>query len=431
VNAPAGPGDPAQPTPDADRAEERAGLRAVLAQRSFVRYLVARFASSFAVQMQTVAVGAQVYELTRDPLDLGLIGLSQFVPFVLLVLFAGQAADRWNRRSIVLGCFAVELACAAALLWLTLRGFSDPWPVFAVMVVFGMARAFMAPAGQALMPNLVPPALFRNAVGINSSMWQVSTIAGPALGGVLYGLAGPATVYGTVAVLLALSVAFMLAVRAPRQPAVTEPASLQTLFEGLRFVWRRKPVLGAISMDLFAVLFGGATALLPAYAADVLKVGPEGLGWLRAAPGIGAALTAAYLTVRPISRHAGRWMFGGVVVFGVATIVFGVSENFWLSLAVLVVLGAADMVSVFVRHVLVQLETPDAMRGRVGAVNSMFIGASNELGEFESGLTAAWWGLKPAVVVGGFATLAVAGLWARWFPELRRLDRFTPPVGER
>ncbi len=296
--------------------------------------------------------------------------------------------------------------------------------MFAVMVVFGMARAFMAPAGQALMPNLVPARLFRNAVGINSSMWQVSTIAGPALGGVLYGLAGPGTVYATVAALLVVSVGFVLAVPSPQQPRAEGGASLATLLEGLRFVWRRRPVLGAISMDLFAVLFGGATALLPAYAADVLHVGPEGLGWLRAAPGVGAALTGAYLTVRPISRHAGRWMFGGVVAFGIATIVFGLSENFWLSLAVLVVLGAADMVSVFVRHVLVQLETPDAMRGRVGAVNSMFIGASNELGEFESGLTAAWWGLRPAVVVGGVATLAVAGLWARWFPELRRLDRF-------
>jgi predicted MFS family arabinose efflux permease len=213
-------------------------------------------------------------------------------------------------------------------------------------------------------------------------------------------------------------------VNAPRTPRATEPATWHTVLEGLRFVWRRRPVLGAISMDLFAVLFGGATALLPAYAADVLHVGPAGLGWLRAAPGIGAALMAAWLTVHPISRHAGPWMFLGVAVFGVATIVFGLSTSFWLSMVALFVLGAADMVSVFVRHILVQLETPDAMRGRVGAVNSMFIGASNELGEFESGVTAAWWGLKPAVVVGGLATLAVAGLWARWFPELRKLDRF-------
>jgi MFS family permease len=409
---------------NAPAAGEPQGLRAVLQHRAFTRYLVARFASSFAVQMQTVAVGAQVYELTRDPLDLGLIGLSQFVPFVLLVLFAGQAADRWSRKWIIAGCFAVELACAVALLAFTLNGIRDPLPVFGVMIVFGIARAFMAPAGQALMPNLVPTALFSNAVGINSSMWQVATIAGPALGGVLYGIVGPDTVYATVAVLLLISLALMAGVNAPRTPRATEPATWHTVLEGLRFVWRRKPVLGAISMDLFAVLFGGATALLPAYAADVLHVGPEGLGWLRAAPGVGATLMAAWLTVHPIARHAGPWMFLGVAVFGVATIVFGLSTSFWLSLVALFVLGAADMVSVFVRHILVQLETPDAMRGRVGAVNSMFIGASNELGEFESGLTAAWWGLKPAVVVGGLATLAVAGLWAKWFPQLRTLDRF-------
>jgi MFS family permease len=400
------------------------GLRAVLAQRAFTRYLVARFASSFAVQMQTVAVGAQVYELTRDPLDLGLIGLSQFVPFIVLVLLAGHAADRWSRKWIVAICFAIEMLCAFALLAFTLTGFRDPAPVFAVMVLFGVARAFMGPAGQALMPNLVPPALFSNAVGINSSMWQVATIAGPALGGVLYAAYGPTTVYTTVAVLLFVSLVTMALVDAPRTPVQKEPATWHTVLEGLRFVWRRKPVLGAISMDLFAVLFGGATALLPAYAVDVLHVGPEGLGWLRAAPGVGAALMAAWLTVRPISRHAGPWMFGGVAVFGVATLVFGLSTSFWLSMVALFVLGASDMVSVFVRHILVQLETPDAMRGRVGAVNSMFIGASNELGEFESGVTAAWWGLKPAVVVGGLATLAVAGLWAKWFPQLRTLDRF-------
>jgi MFS family permease len=400
----------------------------VLAQRAFVRYLVARFASSLAVQMQTVAVGAQVYELTRDPMDLGLIGLSQFLPFVVLVLFAGQAADRWSRKHILLACFAVEFTCAAALLAFTYSGERSPAPVFGVMLLFGVARAFMGPAGQALMPNLVPRPLFGNAVGINSSMWQVATIAGPAVGGLVYAAAGPATVYASVAVLLAVAFLSMTLVVAPRTPSAGEPATWHTVLEGLRFVWRRRPVLGAISMDLFAVLFGGATALLPAYAVDVLRVGPEGLGWLRAAPGIGAALTAAWLTVHPISRHAGRAMFAGVFVFGLATIVFGLSTNFWLSLAALVILGASDMVSVFVRHVLVQLETPDAMRGRVGAVNSMFIGASNELGEFESGVTAAWWGLKPAVVVGGLATLAVATLWARWFPQLRTLDRF--PEGE-
>jgi MFS family permease len=399
-------------------------LRAVLAHRSFTSFLVARFAGAFAVQMQTVAVGVQIYELTHDPLDLGLIGLSQVVPFLLFVLVAGQAADRLSRNRIVLACFALLLACSLALAWLTVAGLRSAWPVLAVMVVFGAARAAMGPASQALMPNLVPVALFGNAVGINSAMWQVATIAGPAVGGALYAHSGPAAVYAAVAVLLAVAVGATASITAPPQAPPQEPPSWHTLIEGLRFVWRRHTVLGAISLDLFAVLFGGATALLPAYASDVLQVGVEGLGWLRAAPGVGAAVMAAALTVWPISRHAGRAMFAGVAVFGVATVVFGLSHSFVLSLAALAVLGAADMISVFVRHLLVQLETPDVMRGRVGAVSWMFIGASNELGEFESGLTAAWWGLIPAVVVGGAATLAVAFAWTRWFPELRKLDRF-------
>ena len=399
-------------------------LRAVLAQRSFVGFLAARFLGSLAVQMQTVAVGAQVYAVTHRPLDLGLIGLSQFVPFLLFVLFAGHAADRWSRKRIVLGCFVLLLACSLTLAWLTVRGLQNALPVFAVMVPFGIARAVMAPASQALLPNLVPKRLLGNAFGLNSSMWQIATIAGPAIGGAVYAHTGPVSVYLAVAALLLLAVAGVLLMTAPAQVASVAPASWQTLLQGLRFVWGRHSILGAISLDLFAVLFGGAAALLPAYASDVLRVGPEGLGWLRAAPGIGAALMAAVLTVAPLSRHAGRAMFAGVYVFGLATIVFGLSRSFALSLVALILLGAADMISVFVRNLLVQLETPDDMRGRVGAVNSMFIGASNELGEFESGLTAAWWGLVPAVVVGGVATLAVAYLWSRWFDGLRRLDRF-------
>ena len=400
------------------------GLRAVLAQSAFARFLGVRFAVSVAVQMQTIAVGIQIYGLTHDPLDLGLIGLSQFAPFFALVLFAGHAADRWDRRRILLGCLLVLLACALALLACTLTGLRSPAPVFAVMVLFGVARAFLAPATQALMPNLVPARLFSQAVGLNSSLWQIATIAGPALGGALYAAAGPAIVYAGTSVLLLVAIACLLGIAAPRTPRAGASISWHTLAEGLRFVWRRRPLLGAISMDLFAVLFGGATALLPAYAADILHVGPAGLGWLRAAPGVGAALTGAWLTWRPVGRHAGDAMFLGVALFGVATIVFGVSTHFWLSLAALALLGASDMMSVFVRNVLVQVETPDAMRGRVGAVSAMFIGASNELGEFESGLTAAWWGLEPAVLVGGLATLAVAGLWAQWFPALRRLDHF-------
>ncbi|MCX7058361.1 MAG: MFS transporter [Proteobacteria bacterium] len=399
-------------------------LREVLAQTAFVRYLLARFVTSLAVQIQTVAVGLQVYELSHRPLDLGLIGLSQFLPFLVFVLPAGQAADRWNRRTILLGCFVLELLCAAALVGLTWRGLVSAVPVFAVMVPFGIARALMAPAGQAILPNLVPRRLFSNAIGINSSMWQLSAIVGPAVGGVLYAHFGPAIVYEVVVALFAVAVLATLTMAAPRQVPAAERPTWHAVVEGLRFVWRRHIVLGAISLDLFAVLFGGATALLPAFATDVLGIGPTGYGWLRAAPGIGAALMGAWLTVRPISRHVGRAMFAGVVVFGIATVVFALSRSYLLSVFALAVLGAADMVSMFVRHMLVQLETPDEMRGRVGAVNSMFIGGSSELGEFESGLTAAWWGLVPAVLVGGLATLAVAWAWRRWFPELAGVDRF-------
>jgi len=398
----------------------------LLAYPGFVRFLAARLAVSIAVQMQTVAVGWQIYSITRDPLDLGLIGLSQFLPFVLLILPAGQVADRRNRARILSACFAVELLCALLLLAFTLSGLAIAWPVFAVMVLFGIARAFSMPAGQALLPNLVPPALFGRAVAVNSSTWQVSTIAGPAIGGLVY-LLGPHVVYGSVAALSTAAVVLMYGLRTPPPVPSTEPDSWHTLLEGLRFVWRRKVILGAVSLDLFAVLFGGATALLPAYASDVLKVGPDGLGWLRAAPGVGAALIAVGFAWRPVAKRVGTLMFAGVALFGMATVVFGLSESFVVSLLALTVLGGADMVSVYIRHMLVQLETPDAIRGRVSAVNAVFIGASNELGEFESGLTAAWWGLKPAVVIGGIASVAIAGLWMRWFPGLRATDRFPEP----
>ena len=397
---------------------------AVLRNRDFTAFLAARFLATLAVQMQTVAVGWQVYEVTRDPLDLGLVGLSQFLPFVLLVLPAGQLADSRDRRRILAACFALEAVCALLLLAFAARGLSSAAPVFAVMVLFGTARAFAMPTGQALLPNLVGREQFGTAVALNSSTWQVATIAGPALGGLVY-LAGATVVYATVAVLLAVSVALLFLVRrGGERAAAPEAPSLKSLLSGLGFVWSRRPLLGAISLDLFGVLFGGATALLPVYAADVLHVGPAGLGVLRTAPGVGAAVCGIVLGLAPITRHVGRWMFGGVAVFGLATILFGLSQWFWLSLAALTVMGAGDMVSVYIRHLLVQLETPDAIRGRVSAVNAVFIGASNELGEFESGVTAAWFGTVPAVVVGGGATLAVAWLWRRWFPELRDMDRF-------
>jgi len=399
----------------------------VLRHGGFGYYLLARFLATLAVQMLVVAVGWQVYEATHDPLDLGLIGLSQFLPFIVLVLPAGHVADHSDRRRIVAACFALQALGAVLLLGTTRAGLPQVWPVFATMGLFGIARAFSMPAAQALLPNMVPVASYGNAVALNSSSMQVSRIAGPALGGLLY-FAGADAVYATVAVLLAVSCSLILGARlAGGASPQRAPVSWETLLSGLAFVRSRPVVLGAISMDLFAVLFGGATALLPAYAGDILHVGPVGLGFLRTASGIGAAVCGIALALRPIQRHVGRWMFGGVALFGLATVVFGVSTSLALSLAALVVLGAADMVSVYVRNLLVQLATPDAIRGRVSAVNAVFIGASNEVGEFESGVTAAWWGVVPAVVVGGVATMLVAWIWTRFFPGLWKMARFPEP----
>ncbi len=395
-----------------------------MTHRDFRRYLAGRLAGAFGAQMLIVALGFQVYELTHNPLDLGLIGLSQFLPFVVLVLPAGQVADRWDRRRIMAACYALLTLCALLLLALTLIGLTAAWPIFAVMTIFGVARAFSMPTGQALLPNLVPTEHFGNAIAVTSSTGQIAVIAGPAIGGLLY-IAGPEFVYATVAVMIGLGTVLLLGVQGGgRTERVREPVTMRTVLSGVNFVRSRRVVLGSISLDLFAVLFGGATALLPVYAADILHVGSVGLGILRAAPAVGAAVCAGVLTARPVTRHVGAWMFGGVAVFGLSTLVFGISTSFPLTLGALVVLGAADQVSVYVRHLLVQLTTPDVIRGRVSAVNAVFIGASNELGEFESGVTAAWWTTVPAVVVGGVAVMAVAGIWSWLFPSLRTLDRF-------
>jgi MFS family permease len=394
-----------------------------LRHRNFTLFLSARFIATVAVQMQSVAVGWQVYEKTGDVMDLGLIGLAQFAPFALLILVAGHVADQWNRRWIIAGCFFLEMLCGLLLLVFSLTGLQSVWPVFAVMVLYGSARAFMMPASQAILINLVLPGSFGNAVALSSSSFHIAVIAGPTLGGWIY-LSGAQTVYTLVSLLLALAVILILLIRMQPTRVKREAATWHTLLEGLRFVRSRPVVLGAISLDLFAVLLGGSTALLPAYASDVLHVDAAGLGLLRTAPGAGAALTAVILGFVPVLRRVGRWMFGGVLLFGAATVLFGLSVNFQLSMAALVLMGAGDMVSVYIRHMLVQLETPDAIRGRVSAVNSVFIGASNELGEFESGLTAAWFGLVPAVVIGGIATLAVTALCVWKFPVLRNMDRF-------
>jgi MFS family permease len=399
------------------------GRLGVLRNRNLAFYLSARFLGTIAVQMQSVAVGWQVYQITGSLFDLGLIGLAQFAPFLVLILWAGHVADRHNRRLIVLLCMATQLVCSALLLGFTLAGSATVWPVFAILVLFGSARAFMMPASQAVLRNLVPDKDFGQAVALSSSTFHVAVIAGPVLGGLLYA-AGPGTVYMVAAALLALSVVLMGATRSAPQAISKAPVSWHTLLEGLRFVRSRPIVLGAISLDLFAVLFGGATALLPAYAHDVLHAGPTALGWLRTAPGAGAALCSIALAFFPIRRRVGAWMFGGVALFGAATLVMGWTSSFAVALVALFLLGVGDMVSVYIRHLLVQYETPDEIRGRVSAVNSVFIGASNELGEFESGVTAGWLGLVRAILLGGAATLAVTGLWAVLFPVLSKMDRF-------
>jgi len=408
--------------------EPAQGRLLVLRHPDLRRYLSARFLVGVATQIQTVAVGWQVFSATGDPFDLGLVALSQFLPFVLLILPAGHVADHYDRRRVQLATYVLLAACSIALLALSIYGVTDIGPVLAVMAVFGVARAFNLPVGQALLPNLAPMSLFPRAMAVNSSLGQVATIAGPAVGGALV-LFGVEVAFGLAVVLLLAGVVLAAGLRGGGRDseASREPISWATLLSGVAFVRSKPIVLGSISLDLFAVLFGGATALLPIYAGDVLGVGPVGLGIMRASPAVGAAVLAAAVSIRPIRSGVGRWMFGGVAAFGVATIVFGLSTSFALSVAALAVMGAGDMVSVYIRNMLVQLETPDEIRGRVSAVNSVFIGASNELGEFESGVTAAWWGIVPAVVVGGAATLAVTAAWTRLFGVLWRLDRFPHP----
>jgi MFS family permease len=399
------------------------GRLGVLRNRNLSFYLSARFLGTLAVQMQSVAVGWQVYQITHSLFDLGLIGLAQFAPFLVLILWAGHVADTHNRRRIVLLCMGTQLLCSLLLVAFTLSGSTVVWPVYAVLVLYGSARAFMMPAQQAVLRNLVSTQDFSQAVALSSSNMQVAIILGPVLGGLLY-VFGPNVVYAVSSTLLAIAVLLMKGTQSAPQAMNKAPVSWHTLLEGLRFVWSRPIVLGAISLDLFAVLFGGATALLPAYAHDVLQAGPTSLGLLRTAPGAGAALCSIALAFWPITRKVGAWMFGGVALFGLATVTMGLVHSFGVALVALFLLGAGDMVSVYIRHLLVQYETPDEIRGRVSAVNSVFIGASNELGEFESGLTASWFGLVRAILFGGAATLVVTGTWMKLFPVLSRMDRF-------
>jgi MFS family permease len=395
---------------------------------AYRNFWVARFLSAFAIQMLAVAVGWQIYDLTRNPLDLGLIGLSQFAPAVVLVLITGAAADRFGRRNIMLLSETAFFIVALGLFLLTWHGLTSPVPVFALLVLMGIARAFYGPATSSLVVNLVPERVFPNAVSWSSSSWQVASIVGPVAGGLLYG-AGALTPYGVALAFLAVAIAFLTQIpHDERGPQAGEDKKSQ-IFAGFKFIFAQPVVLGAISLDLFAVLLGGAVALLPVFARDILHLGPWGLGLLRAAPGIGAVVMAAYLAAVPIKDHAGVFMFIGVALFGVFTLTFGLSTMAWLSILSMVMLGAADMISVQVRETLIQLWTPDEVRGRVNAVNGLFVGASNELGEMRAGAMAAVIGAVPAVVVGGAGTIIVAGLWAYTFPALRKI-RYLDRRGE-
>jgi MFS family permease len=387
--------------------------------RGFAYYWTARLLANFSVNVVSVAIGWQVYDMTKDPLDLGIIGLVQFLPALALVLVTGSVADRFDRRVIMGLCMVGEALAMAALLAFTLSGSTNVMIVFAILLGFGVVRAFLGPASGALAPNLVPPEELSGAIAWNSSSWQVATITGPVAGGLLYGLA-PTAPYIVAVTLVAIGVVLVALIPHTPQKRLDDKPSWETVIAGFRYVWHEKIVLGAISLDLFAVLLGGATALLPVYARDVLDVGPWGLGLLRAAPAIGAISVALWLAFHPVRDRAGLLLFLFVTVFGVFTVVFGLSTVTWLSVVALVVMGASDMVSVYIRETLIQLWTPDAVRGRVNAVNMVFIGASNELGEFRAGVSAALIGAVGAVVIGGVGTVGIALLWSRLFPSLRR-----------
>lgn len=389
---------------------------------SFVRFWFARVFAMLGHQMLAVAVGWQMYALTGSALDLGLVGLAQFVPAFVLVLLAGHVADHFDRRRVLQACMVAEAIAALGLCAGSALGSITATAIFALIAIIGAARAFQMPTMQALLPALVPESSLGRAIAANASASQAAIIAGPALGGVIY-VAGPAAVYASSAVLFLLMGLIVHFVKPRRSSKRAAAAGLSSMLDGIRFIRRRKAVLGAISLDLFAVLLGGATALLPIYARDILFTGPWGLGMLRSSTAVGALGMALWLSRHPLRARAGRTMFGAVAIFGAATIVFGISRSFALSLSALLVLGASDMISVVVRQSLVQLQTPDQMRGRVSAVNSLFFGASNQLGEFESGVTAAWLGVVPSVVAGGIGTLIIVLAWIRLFPALANMDR--------
>jgi len=390
---------------------------------NFRYYMTARFLTTVSTEMQAVAVAWQVYGLSHRPLDLGLVGLAQFLPGIFLFLIAGHAADRIARRRILQTCYALFSVCSLLLLALTLQGLASVYPLYVVLVMNGAVRAFNAPASQAFLPLLVTEEHFPNAVAWSASIFQTATIAGPMAGGLLYAWTGsPVPVYASAAAAYLTGLLLMSSVHPRAVERHGAAASWGVVLDGFRYIWRNKLVLGALSLDLFAVLLGGAVALLPGYAREILNVGASGLGILRSATGVGAVSMAIVVAHWPLRRRAGATVLWCVFGFGVSTVVFGLSRNLALSISALVLMGACDMVSVIIRHTMLQLATPDAMRGRVSAVNSMFIGVSNEVGQFESGITAQWLGAVPAVILGGVGTMAIVVLWAWLFPTLRRVD---------
>ncbi len=400
----------------------RVTLREVLRNRGFGPFIGAKFLSIFASEVLIVAVSWQLYDLTGDPFLLGLVGLVEFLPALLLLPLTGVASDRFRRRIIMQVCLVVQSLATIGLLLYTLSGIHAIWPIYLALVVLAVARAFFAPAQQSLAPNLLPTANLATGVASSSAAWQLGSITGPVAGGQLYGISIEVA-QGATAGMLLLGAALMLLVPPGTRRDRGQPVNWTTVLAGVAFLRQAKVVLGAISLDLFAVLLSGAVALLPVYARDIIEVGPLGLGLLRGASGAGALCMALFLAWVPIRDRAGHIMFGAVACFGAFTIVFGLSEIAWLSIGALFVMGAADMVSVYVRSTLVQLNTPDALRGRVNAVNMVFVGASNELGAFRAGTMAAWLGAVPAVVIGGIGCVMVAGLWSYWFPQLRKARR--------
>lgn len=390
--------------------------------KEFLRFWVSRFSGMMGSQMLMVALGWQMYDLTNDPWDLGLVGLFEFVPAFLLTLPAGHTADRYHRGKIFSGCMLLQIAVAATLFATQNTPLLSSNLIFTLAILLGTARAFQMPAQQALVPLLVPKPLLESAIALSSAAMQAAIVCGPAIGGIAY-VFNPAAAYFLCAICFSIAFVLMWWLRYEQQMTHTA-ADFKSIVAGIHYVWSHKVLLGAISLDLFGVLLGGATALLPIFAKDILDVGPIGLGALRSAPAIGALVMSTWLVYRPINQKVGMTLLKAVGVFGLATVIFGISTSFWLSLISLVVTGAADSISVVTRMTLTQIETPDQIRGRVSAVNSIFIGASNQLGEFESGAAASFFGLVPSVVLGGLGTILCALLWKKWFPELANKDQF-------